>query len=118
MDSLKQIALQWFDAFNQHNIEMLLNLYDDNAEHYSPKLKVHQPQTNGFIKGKDALRLWWTDAFNRLPNLHYEVLNLTADEDQVFMEYIRQTPNEDDLRVGEVLIIKAGKIIASRVYHS
>ena len=114
----KQIAHQWFAAFNQHDIEMLLALYDDNAEHYSPKLKVHQPQTNGFIKGEDALRGWWIDAFKRLPHLHYKVLQLTADDEQVFMEYIRQTPNEDDLRVGEVLVIKDGKIIASRVYHS
>ncbi|MFM2224855.1 MAG: hypothetical protein RJA07_1057 [Bacteroidota bacterium] len=118
MTDLKHIANQWFEAFNQHDLEKLLSLYDDNAEHYSPKLKIHQPETNGLIKGKNALRNWWADAFNRLPNLHYEVLKLTADDEQVFMEYIRQTPNEPDLRVGEVLIIEDGKIIASRVYHS
>ena len=118
MNSLKYIANKWFEAFNQHDLEKLLSLYADDAEHYSPKLKVHQPETNGLIKGKTALRNWWTDAFNRLPNLHYEVIKLTADGEQVFMEYIRQTPNEADLRVGEVLIIKQGKIIASRVYHS
>ena len=118
MNALKEIARQWFEAFNKHDIEMLLNLYHNEAEHYSPKLKVHQPQTNGFIKGKTALRNWWIDAFNRLPNLHYEVLNLTADNKQVFMEYLRQTPGETDLIVGEVLQIKDSKIIASRVYHS
>lgn len=115
----KEIAIQWFEAFNNHDLEKLLLLYDENAEHYSPKLKIHQPHTNGFIKGKNELRSWWKDAFNRLPQLHYEVLKLTSDEDdQVFMEYIRKTPNEEDLRVGEVLIIKNEKIIASRVYHS
>ena len=114
----KQIALNWFEAFNQHNLDILLDLYDDDAEHYSPKLKVHQPKTNGLIKGKDALRDWWADAFKRLPNLHYEILKLTADDEQVFMEYIRRTPNEDDLRVGEVLVIGNKKIVASRVYHS
>lgn len=118
MNQLKHIANQWFEAFNAHNIENLLALYADDAEHYSPKLKVHQPDTNGLIRGKAALRAWWTDAFERLPNLHYEVLKLTADEQQVFMEYIRQTPNEADLRVGEVLVIINGKITASRVYHS
>ncbi len=117
MIDLKHIANQWFEAFNQHDLEKLLNLYDD-AEHYSPKLKVHQPETNGLIKGKTALRNWWADAFQRLPNLHYEVLKLTADDEQVFMEYIRQTLGETDLRVGEVLVIKNGKIISSRVYHS
>jgi hypothetical protein len=118
MNPFKTIALQWFEAFNQHNIEMLLDLYDNDAEHYSPKLKVREPETNGLIKGKVALRNWWTDAFVRLPNLHYKVIKLTADEEQVFMEYIRQTPGEEDLRVGEVLVIKDSKIIASRVYHS
>ena len=118
MQLSKQLALQWFNAFNEHDIEKLLVLYDENAEHYSPKLKIHQPKTNGLIKGKPALRKWWTDAFDRLPDLHYEVIQLTAEDESVFMEYIRQTPGEADLRVGEILTIKAGKIISSRVYHS
>jgi hypothetical protein len=116
--NLKGIAHAWFDAFNTHDIETLLTLYDEDAEHYSPKLKVQQPETNGLIKGKDALRAWWTDAFVRLPQLHYTLLHLTTEDGRVFMEYIRKTPGEEDLRVGEVLIIKNNKIVASRVYHS
>ena len=118
MKNSTEIAQEWFAAFNAHDIEMLLNLYDDNAEHFSPKLKLHQPQTNGLIKGKTALRNWWQDAFKRLPNLHYTVVNLIANEEQIFMEYIRETPNEPNLNVGEVLVISNQKIIASRVYHS
>jgi len=118
MDTLIKIAEQWFSAFNTHDIEKLLALYDEQAEHYSPKLKVRRPETGGLIKGKAALRDWWTDAFQRLPQLHYEVIHLTADNDQVFMEYIRRTPGEEDLRVGEVLVIRNGLIVSSRVYHS
>ena len=113
-----QIAFQWFDAFNQHNLEALLALYDDQAEHYSPKLKVHHPETMGLIRGKATLRDWWEDAFRRLPSLNYEVLHLIADADRVFMEYIRHVDGEESLRVGEVLEIREGKIVASRVYHS
>lgn len=113
----KKVALNWFEAFNAHDLEALLFLYDDEAEHFSPKLKVRHPETNGFIKGKIALRAWWQDAFNRLPTLSYEVLKLTADSEQVFMEYIRHVAGEEDLRVGEVLQITQGKIIFSRVYH-
>ncbi len=118
MNDLKKTAHAWFDAFNAHDIEALLSLYDEDAEHYSPKLKIHQPLTNGFIKGKPALRAWWSDAFKRLPQLHYELLQLIEEGDQVFMEYIRQTPGEEDLRIGEVLVIKNKKIVASRVFHS
>lgn len=113
----QQIAIRWFEAFNTKNLENLLALYDDEAQHYSPKLKIHQPETKGLITGKEALRTWWQDAFDRLPTLHYKVTSLTANTDRVFMEYIRQVENEEDILVAEVLEIKEEKIISSRVYH-
>jgi len=111
------IAQRWFAAFNTHDLEALLALYADDAEHFSPKLKLRRPETCGWVRGKDALRDWWRDAFDRLPTLRYEVLELTADDARVFMEYIRHVEGEEDLRVGEVLEIKEGMIVASRVYH-
>ena len=115
--ALKAIATKWFEAFNEHNLEKLLLLYDNQAEHYSPKLKVRHPETNGLIKGKDALRVWWKDAFERLPSLQYEVLRLTPFEDRVFMEYIRHVEGDEDLYVGEMLEIKNNLIVASVVFH-
>ena len=113
----KQIALKWFEAFNEHDLEKLVALYDDNAQHFSPKLKVRLPETLGLIKGKQALRDWWKDAFDRLPSLQYEVIKLTTDDEQVFMEYTRHVEGDDDLSVGEVLQIDGGLIVFSRVYH-
>ena len=116
-EKLQSIAFKWFDAFNSHNLEQLLSLYDDDAEHYSPKLKIRQPETNGLVKGKQALRSWWQDAFERLPSLQYKVTSLTANGDRVFMEYVRIVEDEPDMLVAEVLEVKENKIIASRVYH-
>jgi len=116
-EELNRIANQWFDAFNKQNLEALLSLYDNNAAHYSPKLKVRQPETQGLIKGKEALRSWWKDAFERLPSLRYEVIRLTPYENRVFMEYIRHVNNEEDLYVGEMLEVVDGLIVASAVFH-
>ena len=116
--SNEQIATKWFAAFNAHDLEALLSLYHDQAEHYSPKLKVRMPETNGMVRGKVEMRAWWRDAFDRSPTLHYVVLKLMANEEQVFMEYIRHASGEEDLRVGEVLVIENGSIVRSRVYHS
>ena len=116
-NQLEQIAVKWFDAFNTKNLEQLLALYDDEAQHFSPKLKIRQPETNGLIIGKEAMRVWWQDAFDRLPKLHYKVTSLTANTNRVFMEYIRQVEHEEDMLVAEVLEIKNGKIVFSRVYH-
>ena len=116
-EELKNIATLWFKAFNEHDLENLLKLYDDEAEHFSPKLKVREPETNGLIKGKEALRKWWKDCFERLPTLEYQVNKLIADSEQVFMEYTRKVEGEEDMKIGEVLEINNGKILFSRVYH-
>ena len=116
-EDLKNIATIWFVAFNEHDLEKLLELYDDNAKHFSPKLKVREPQTNGLIEGKEALRNWWQDCFERLPTLHYHVNKLTADSEQVFMEYTRKVEGEEDMEIGEVLQITDDKIVFSKVYH-
>lgn len=115
--NLDSIAFKWFDAFNEHNLEKLLSLYDDKAQHYSPKLKIKHPETYGFISGKEALRNWWHEAFENLPSLHYEVKSLTSNEYRVFMEYIRKVEGEPDMMVAELLQIENGKIIFSKVYH-
>jgi hypothetical protein len=117
ISDLESIAKQWFDAFNKHNLEQLLQLYDDQAQHYSPKLKIRHPETNGLIKGKNALREWWRDAFQRLPTLNYELIRLTPFQDRVFMEYVRHVAGEADLYVGEMLEVKNGRIVASAVFH-
>lgn len=113
----KEVARAWFDAFNRHDLEALLDLYAPDAGHFSPKLLARRPETKGWTHGKAALRDWWKDAFDRLPSLRYEPVNLIADAHGIFMEYIRHVEGEADLRVGEVLEVRDGKITASRVYH-
>ena len=56
---IEKIALQWFEAFNTHDLENLLALYSDTAKHFSPKLKIRKPETNGLVVGKNELRSWW-----------------------------------------------------------
>lgn len=116
-EKLQSIAFKWFETFNNKELEKLLALYDDDAIHFSPKLKIHQPETNGFVTGKEDLRQWWKGAFERLPSLNYKVTSLTANGDRVFMEYIRSVDQEDDMLIAEVLDIRNDKIVASRVYH-
>lgn len=111
------IARDWFRAFNMQDLGTLLSLYHNNASHYSPKLKLRSPETGGYVKGKKDLRIWWQDAFDRLPELHYAPTSFTANEERVFLEYTRSVPGEPDMLVAEVLEIKNGLIIASRVYH-
>src|ERR1700758_5589921 len=110
MENITYIAEKWFAAFNEKNLDALLALYDDNAEQFSPKLKIRQPETQGLIKGKKQLHDWWKDAFDRLPTLHYKPNYFIAADDKIFMEYVRSVKGEEDLIVGEVLFFKNGMI--------
>jgi hypothetical protein len=116
-DDLQSLAEKWFSAFNNHDLKKLIALYHVDAQHYSPKLKIRNPETAGLIKGKEALSKWWQDAFDRLPSLQYEVIRYTPFSNRIFMEYIRHVAGEDDLYVGEMLEVEDGLITSSTVFH-
>ncbi|HYG50824.1 MAG TPA: nuclear transport factor 2 family protein [Flavobacteriales bacterium] len=111
------IAQRWFEAFNRHKPDELLSLYHDQAKHYSPKLKLKHPATDGLIAGKEALRNWWEEAFQNIPTLTYHPNFILCDGNRVFMEYIRKAVGDADMVVGELLVIENGLIVESKVYH-
>jgi ketosteroid isomerase-like protein len=116
-ETLRVIARGWLACFEARDLDGLLALYADDATHTSPKIRVRHPDTGGLLRGKPAMRAWWQDSFDRLPSMRYIPTALTADTERVFMEYVRKVDGEPDMPVAEVLEVKDGKIIASRVFH-
>jgi predicted SnoaL-like aldol condensation-catalyzing enzyme len=95
----------------------MVALYADDAIHTSPKLRSAQPATEGRLVGKTVMKQWWLDAFNRLPGIRYDVINMIADDHIAVIEYIRHRPGEATIRVAEVFEVLEGKIVRSHVYH-
>ena len=110
-----QIAANWFAAFNKQNVDDLLSLYDDNAEHFSPRLLKNHPETKGMIKGKSEMRDWWQGSFDRMPSLRYLPIQIREENDMVFLEYKRTVDGEAEQVVKEYLQIAEGKIVFSKV---
>lgn len=113
----EEIAMAWLHAFNAHDVDALVALYADDATHTSPKIRTLHPDTAGMLLGKAALSAWWKDSNARLPNLRYDLVALTANEERVIIEYMRHAPNQPPMPVAEVFDIRNGLIVASRVYH-
>jgi hypothetical protein len=78
---LQSIAFKWFETFNNKELEKLYP-YMTMMQHFSPKLKLLKPETNGLINGKQSLREWWQESFDRLPSLNYKVTSVTANGDR------------------------------------
>jgi ketosteroid isomerase-like protein len=114
---LRAVAERWLACFERKDLDGLLALYRDDAVHTSPKIRARHPETGGLLRGKPALRAWWADAFVRLPELRYVATALTADSERVVMEYTRHAPGEPDMPIAEVLEVKDGLIVNSRVFH-
>ena len=116
-DANARLGRSWLAAFNAHDVDALVAIYAPDATHTSPKIRALHPQTGGKLHGHAALKDWWTDAIKRLPTLRYEELTVTANDDRVFLEYLRHAPDGPPYPVAEVFEVRGGKIVASRVYH-
>jgi limonene-1,2-epoxide hydrolase len=112
-----EIARAWLAAFNAHDVDALIALYADDATHSSPKIRALHPDTGGRISGKAALAAWWRDAIARLPGLRYQPSAIVADGERALIEYVRVVEGQAPLPVAEAFDVRAGKIVASRVYH-
>jgi len=117
MEANLQIGKDWIKNWNERNLEGIISLYHEDIQHYSPKLKARRPETEGKIVGKIALREWFQDVFNRIKSLTFELHDFTTNEKRVIIEYTRKSNCDPDMEVCEVLDIKEGKILFSRVYH-
>jgi len=115
--SLRRIAEAWLACFERRDLDGLLALYADEATHTSPKIRTRHPETGGLLRGKPAMRAWWQDSFDRLPSMKYVPTSLTADSERVYMEYVREVAGEAPYPVAEVLDVRDGLIVASRVFH-
>ncbi len=116
--ALVGVARAWLQAFNARDLDGLLALYADDATHISPKLRDRRPETGGAIIGSAAMRVWWQDAFDRLPDLRYEERRITAAGRSVFLEYARVVSGEPELLVAERYDVdERGLICRSHVFH-
>ncbi len=113
----RELAERWLDSFNRHDVESLVALYAPGAVHHSPKLRTAHPETDGRVSGPEALHAWWAESFAKLPGLHYQRVALIADDERAILEYLREVPGTEALRVAEVFICRAGRIVESFVYH-
>lgn len=70
--------------------------------------------SDGRLKGKDRLRDYWSRALEMLPNLHFELLDLSESPDSVVVRYL----NDRGDTVSEYLRLNgAGRIVQGSANH-
>lgn len=64
-------ATEWIEAWNAHDLERVLAHYAEEVELISPRAAQVVPDSGGVIRGKAALRAYWTRAMASAPALRF-----------------------------------------------
>jgi ketosteroid isomerase-like protein len=92
-------AEEWVAAFNRLDVEAVLEHFHDDVVFTSPVAARVIPGSDGVVRGKAALREYWSAAAKIMPDLHFEVLGVYRGQSTLVINY----RNERGGLVNEVL---------------
>lgn len=97
----------WAAAWNAHDLDALLDHFADHVVFTSPVAARIVPESGGVLRGKDALRAYWTEGLRRIPDLHFTVERVFAGVSVLVISYRNQRGNVVD----EVLVFTDGLVV-------
>ena len=92
MDSPGKFAAAWREAWNSHDLDAILAHYTDDVVFTSPAAQ-RLVGGDGVLRGKDALREYWRNGLELIPDLHFEVEAVYAGVDTLVINYRNQVGN-------------------------
>ena len=96
---LAALAKEWIAAWNSHDLERILALYAEDSEMTSDRIPLLGLDASGTLRGKHRLRQYWEIAFQRLPNLHFDLIEIYVSPDSLVVFY----QNERGAKICEYL---------------
>jgi ketosteroid isomerase-like protein len=83
----KKFAKEWVASWNSHDMEHILSHYSEDIEVTTPMIKIATGGETSTLKGKEAVAAYWKKAMERLPDLHFELLDVTEGVGSVALYY-------------------------------
>lgn len=100
-------AEEWNAAWNARDLDKVLEFFAEDAVFGSPLAARIVPESGGTVRGKAALRDYWSAALAQNPELHFELTTLHAGVDILLIGFRMNGGAE---RV-EVLRFRGGLVI-------
>lgn len=111
---LLALGHDWIAAWNARHLERVLALYSEDAEMTSDRIPAFGFGASGTLHGKAQLRAYWSAALAKLPELHFDLIDLYVSPDSVVVFY----QNERGNKICEYLRLDAeGKIRQGSAHH-
>jgi ketosteroid isomerase-like protein len=84
---VQAFAAEWIAAWNSRDLDRVLAHYDDDFEMSSPLIVRIAGDPSGRLRGKQAVRAYWTAALELLPDLSFELVGALAGVDSIALHY-------------------------------
>ena len=94
-----KFAEEWEAAWNAHDVERLLVHYTDDVVFQSPYIVHRLQESTGEVRGKQALRSYWSSGLQQQPDLRFVVEDIRVSVDTLVVNY----RNHLDHAISEVL---------------
>ncbi len=83
----------WLRAWNDHDLDRVLEHFTDDVVFTSPLAAQLLTGSGGVVHGKAALRQYWGEGIRRIPDLHFEVVDVYLGVDVLVINYRNQRGN-------------------------
>ncbi|MEW6127905.1 MAG: nuclear transport factor 2 family protein [Acidobacteriota bacterium] len=111
-----KVALQMFEAFNQHDWAKMASFYIEDAEFLDPSYGAEYVK-----KRREALIAKYSGMEKMSPDIRDEIVGVYAADDKVIVEFISSGSIKNggkwSLPICSILTVKQGKIIKDATYY-
>lgn len=83
----RAFALEWIASWNSRNLDRILSHYSEDVEVTTPMIKVALGIDDGTVHGKTAARRYWSAALEKVPDLHFVLVECTRSVDSMAIYY-------------------------------
>lgn len=80
-------AAAWINAWNSHNLEHILEHYENDVEFYSPLIRLLNFNNEGVIKNKADLKQYFETGLKTYPDLHFKLHHYFAGVHSIVIYY-------------------------------
>lgn len=80
-------AEAWIKAWNSHDLNEILSHYSEDIEITTPMIRLALGVDHGSLKGKANVADYWRKALEKIPDLHFELYDVTSGVNSVALYY-------------------------------
>ncbi len=82
-----RFADEWIAAWNAHDLPAILSHYADDFAMSTPIIVQLMGEPSGTLRGQAAVGEYWRQALARVPDLHFELLDVLVGVDSLCLYY-------------------------------